>query len=283
MDSIHDRFASEVSQKEGDALMDYLLKAARTYERVCTEDLHVTEQDMEADLGISMPKNERDESKEIRPQELSIFGCPCSSHAHVCNDTENACLVCMQCGRVAHTGFVHSVRDFSCVDATCTYVYQPKTYLTRHLDHLEGFRHPRLPPSLLQDVRKDLTSRGVCLTKAMPNDVYESLKRLKLARLYPHRWAVTWRVNPTYQPLCFSEDLRERLHRVFLSCYMRYASQRHKTGRKRKFLSYLFFIQHTLPFLHVNVADVHFKPLKNRSLSEKYARELHCLLRGDPL
>ena len=279
MDSIHYQFGLQVEQLEDEqALMNYLLDAAPLYARICTGDISVTKEEIKECLGFTMP-DDPDEKPKQRT-ELTPFGCPCSKSAHVCVHTEFACLMCMKCGSIARAGFVHSFHDLSSVNTTPKYRYQPMTYLAHHLTRLEGHGHPRFAQDVLTVVRKDLTSHGISLNLAMPNDVYATLKRLKLARLYPHRWALTKRVNPTYQPLCLSHGLRERLNHVFRRCYVRYASQRSKTGRKRKFLPYPLFIFHALQYLGVDDVQAHFKPLKNKTLARRYAHDVQRLLRG---
>lgn len=282
MVSIHNQFGARVDQcADEQALIDYLLQATPTYGRICMGDVSVTDEDIEDYLGIPMPDDHNGHGKQR--VELTPFGCPCSKFAHVCVDTESASLVCMQCGHIARAGFVHSVNDLSCVNTWPKYIYQPKSYLAQHLKRLEGQGYPRFPPELLASIREDLLARNIVLSNTQPNDVYASLKRLKLGRLYPHRWALTKRVNLTYRPLILSHELHERLEKVFIGCYIRYAAQRVKTGRKRKFLSYPLYILHALQYLGVQDAHVHFKPLKNKKLTAQYAKEIQSLLRGDPL
>ena len=189
----------------------------------------------------------------------------------------------MVCGRIARAGFVHSCFDFSRLNTTPTFVYQPKACFTQHLQRLQGQGHPRFDPVLLTAVRRDLTVRGIALENVTPHDMYTTLKQLKAGRLYPHRWALTKRVNPSFQLLRLDYELEERLQCVFVACFRRYASQRAKTGRKRKFLSYPLFIFHALQYLGLHDVDVHFKPLKNKVLADRYAGEIQRLLRGESL
>ena len=263
------------------ALVNYLLDAAPLYHRLCSGDGTVAKDDVQDCLGFALP------DEEDRPStgrlELTPFGCPCSKKARVCVDTELAALRCLRCGRMAHQGFIHSFHDVSGHHPKPPYVYQPKSHLTKHLQRLEGQDYPRFSSRMLTLVRDDLIARGISLSTTHPNDVYDSLKRLQLGRLYPHRWAITQRVNPSYQPLCLSHELCERLEHVFLFCYAQYASQRAKTKHKRKFVPYLLFIQHVLPYLGVHPLPMHFKPLKNQTLARRYIDQIHHLLRGAPL
>ena len=282
MASIHRRFAEQVAQhKDEQSLVDYLLDAAPIYGRVCLQDASVTDEDIKDHLGFSMSDDH--ESERTARRVITPYGCPCSKEAYVCVDTENASLVCTECGHVNRSGFVHSFHDLSCINATPTYRYQPKTYFAQHLNRLGGYDHPPFSTDLLENICFDLMVHGISLPDVNPNHVHATLKRLKLGKFYPHRWALTKRINPRYQPLVLPHQLRERLDCVFLGCYKRYASQRAKTGRKRKFLSYPLFIRHALHYLGLQDTDVHFQPLKNRTLAVKYARDIAHLLRGDPL
>ena len=280
---IHQRFADRMAQytDEG-SLIEYLLQAAPTYRRICDGDVSLTDDEVQEHLDIRMADDDDDcEKKREHNTELNPFGCPCSKRAYVCVDTDSASFTCMQCGRTARAGFVHSSHDLSCVNTCPKYIYQPKAYLAQHLKRLEGQGYPRFDPNVLPALRAELLARGIALENTLPNDVYAALKHLKLGRLYPHRWALTKRVNPTYRPLCLSHEVFERLEHVFSVCYLRYSGQRKKTGRKRKFLSYPLFIMHALQHLGIQNVQDHFKPLKNRKLSAKYALEIQSLLRGD--
>ena len=282
LEFVHQQFGLQQAQcDDPSSLVNYLLKAAPLYARLCAGDISVTDEDIQDCLGFAMPE-EPETGPKLRT-ELTAFGCPCSKQAHVCVDTELACLRCMSCGRMTGTGFVRpsTFQDLSLCNTSRPYVYQPKSFLGKHLIRLQGQGYPRLPPEMLNAIRHDLTARGVSLSTAMPNDVYASLKRLKLGDFYPHRWALTKRVNPTYQPLSLSHELCERLQCMFVTCHARYASQRSKTGRKRKFLPYQFFILHALQYLgEKENIEVHFKPLKNKALARQYALDVQYLLRG---
>ena len=85
-------------------------------------------------------------------------------------------------------------------------------------------------------------------------------------------------MNQIYQPLSLSHDLWERLERVFVVCYERFASQRSMSNRKRKFVSYPLFILHALQHLGVENVDVHFTPLKTQRLADRNARVVQRLL-----
>ena len=227
MVSIHKQFGNRVDQCiDEETLIDYLLQAAPTYGRICMGDVSVTDEAIEEYLDVPMTDDNDGHGKQR--MELTPFGCPCSKRADVCIDTESASLVCMECGHIARAGFVHSVNDLSCVNTWPKYIYQPKAYLAQHLKHLEGQGYPRFTPELLTSIREDLLARNITLSNTKPNDVYATLKRLKLGRLYPHRWALTKRMNATYRPLILSHELYERLEKVFIGCYTRYASQRAK-------------------------------------------------------
>jgi len=279
MEFVHEQFGLQVDQHDDEqSLVNYLLNAAPLYGRLCSGDISVTDDDVKDCMGFAMPEDDTPRPK-VRT-ELTPYGCPCSREASVCLDTELACFRCLSCGRMTERGYVHSFHDLSGSDTTTPYVYQPKTYLAQHLTRLQGQGHPKFSSEMVVSVRDDLVSDGVLIPMAMPNDVYEALKRLKLGRLYPHRWALTQCVNPTYQPLSLSHELCERLEHVFVVCYTQYASQRSKTGRKRKFLPYPVFIRSALEYLGV---DVHFRPLRNKKTECQYIREIQCLLRGDAL
>ena len=280
---IHHQFSLQVQQcKDDKTLIRYLLDATPTYGRICMGDETVTDEDIQEDLGFSMPDDPGRRPK--ARTELTPFGCPCSKDAYVCVDPTLAALQCMACGRIARAGFVHSWFDSSRLNTTPKFVYQPKAYFTQHLQRLQGQGSPRFDPTLLTSIRHNLTSRGIVLDNVTPHDMYTALQQLKAQRLYPHRWALTKRINPTFELLRVDDELEERLQCVFISCFTRYASQRAKTGRKRKFLSYPLFIFHALQYLgyHRDV-EIHFKPLKNRVLADRYAHEIQRLLRGESL
>ena len=288
---VHQLFAAEMTKHQGDELIEYLLEAAPTYERLLAQDPRVSPQDIQQNMGFSM--NEEVAARKRTRQELTPFGCPCSKHAHVCVDTELACLVCMTCGRHSAIGFHHGYRRDCALDTKRPFTYRPVSYLSKHLDRLAGYGYPTVPVPIIRAIRNDLREHGHCLQDVTPADVYQSLRRLnkdatiKKAwtpnRFYPHRWALTQHVNPAYTPLDLDDHTRERLLKVFTSCYNRFARQRPKTKRKRKFFSYLLFIQRALLFLRVPGADTHFNaPGKRRGAREQRDR-IDCLLRGDTL
>ena len=84
------------------------------------------------------------DTRRITPSKCSF----CGGH-DVCIDTELACLVCCQCGIQGPIGFEHTYRTLSCVDTNLPYEYQPKVYLLRLLDQLQGFRVPRVAKNVL--------------------------------------------------------------------------------------------------------------------------------------
>ena len=284
MDPIHRRFGNKLDEFDDQrSLVDYLLTAAPTYNRICTEDPLINDDDVRDNLGLEPPSDETNAKSKLRTN-LTPYGCPCSKSAHVCVDTENACLACMECGSVSNLGFVHSFYDNTRLNTTPKYEYQPKAYLIQHLLRLEGYGHPKIASNVLKRIRDDLSTHRISPENVLPNQVYESLRRLRLARLYPHRWAVTRKINSNYRPLNISYELRERLESVFWACYKRYGVQRIKTKRKRKFLSYPLFIYFALRFLGVDEnLEKHFKLLKSKTLLRKYEREIQCLLRGIPI
>ena len=306
LEFVHQEFGLQVEQQKDDStLVNYLLDVAPLYHRICTGDLSVTNEEVEETFGLRV--HDPDDSNRPRPPrtELTPFGCPCSTSAHVCVQTELACLLCMTCGRMTDVGFVHPFHDRSWTVPHSTYTYQPRTYFTLLLTRLQGQGHPRFSPRVITAVRRDLTSHGTPLTAVMPTDVRNSLQRLKLGRFYPHRWALTERVNPTYQPLSLSHELYERLQRLFLTCYIRDADQRSSTdppcdqtersntdqasdtaehsgkkGRERRFVNYHLFILHALQYFGLEDVHVHFTPLKDPKKVDKHVHDIQCLLRG---
>ena len=281
MEYIHRQFGLQQEQCEDDAsLVNYLLKAAPLYTRLCSGDISVTDEDIQECLGFAMPGKSDTANSPLRT-ELTPFGCPCSKRAHVCVDTELACLRCMTCGRMTGTGYVRpsTFQDLSlCSNTSLPYTYQPKSYLGKLLRYLQGRNAPRFRAEVLPAVCDDLTSHGILLSAAMPNDVYDALKRLKLGKLYPHRWALTKLVNPTYQPLSLPDALCERMEHVFRISYKQYVSQRARPGHKCKFLSYHLFIRYALQYFGVKDVGVHFKPMKNKTIARHHMSDLERLL-----
>ena len=186
LEFVHQEFGLQVEQRTDDAtLVNYLLDVAPLYHRICIGDLSVTNEEVEETFGL--PVHDPDDANRPRPPrtELTPFGCPCSTFAHVCVQTELACLLCLTCGRMTDVGFVHPFHDRSWTVSVSKYTYQPRTYFIQHLTRLEGRRPPRFTSKVITAVCRDLTSRDIPLPFVMPTDVHTTLKRLKLPKLYP--------------------------------------------------------------------------------------------------
>ena len=75
--------------------------------------------------------------------------------------------------------------------------------------------------------------------------------------------------------------MQERVCTLFKSCHERFTAEISHEKRKRKFFSYLLFIEQVLTFLGVPNVQHHFKPLKNVRNARRQTAEIQRMLRSD--
>jgi len=210
--------------------------------------------------------------------ELTPFGCPeCHGH-HVCVDTTLACLVCRKCGLQGAIGFEHPYRNFNGKDTKEPFQYQPVAYMLRLLDQIQGNGAPGVSKDEWQAIQEHLRARQVCDADITPTHVLHALQHLRLCSLYTHRWYLTRKLNPQYIPLRVPHKLEERVRAVFVAAYERFVRLYVRgSTRRRKFPSYLMFIQIVLQYLGIPDIDRHFTPptnVRNRRVVSKMICDL---------
>jgi len=275
-------FAQEVSKREGDELMTFLLDTMPLYRRA-TETNDPYELEVLTDEFCSKYRHNEapPRSHPLRSDqpEVTMHGCGFCNSPVVCVDTELACLVCTTCGQQGHVGFEHS--HMSSTDyKTPKWLYEPTKYMRQHLLRVQGHHMPLVPPVIVHALRHDLATHHVATKDMTPFDVYRALQRLGQKQLYPHRWAVTRLLNPDYQALRFSQSFEDRLVSLFQGCHKRFrqAVDDGKIQHKRKFYAYTFFLECALEYLGVPTGR-HFTPRFRRRNNRKKTEEVLSLLR----
>ena len=253
-------FAQEVEKRQGDDLMQFLLDASPIY----AQALHARDQvEMDACKArfcqtFHLP-TDTPPFHALPPQRVDPYGCGFCQCKIVVLDTENASLVCTNCGMSGPTGFEHDFLHDPSEHPTTPYLYEPCKHMMKHLQWLQGHYLPRMDDHDLVAIKRDLEAHHPSIHHALPFDVFQSLQRLKLKDFYQHRLAITRKVNPSYHPLRLTLDVVDQVLAIFAGCHQRFLNGI-RTGviqRKRNFYPYPWFIQCLLNHLGVPHSRYH--------------------------
>ena len=195
---------------------------------------------------------------------LTPYKCPNCHGRRICVETEVACLVCRSCGLQGPGGFEHGYQSMAGKDTHKAYQYKPVAYMLRLLNQVQAPHIPRLLKETLDAIRLHLLDHAIPTSLITPTDVLQTLRDLKLHSLYAHRWFLTKKLNRHYVPLRVPHELEERVCCVFVAAYEEFLRQYlWVSEKKRKFPSYIIFIQIVLQYLGIRDVDRHFTPPTN--------------------
>ena len=260
-------FSHEVAKRHDQELMDFLLDAVPVYAKSVFADTSQSQDEFIDEFLEKFPSAEtthRTSSQTNRGgHDVTPFGCHACHHPNVCVDTELACLVCRGCGQQGPIGFEHGYERHSDMLISRPYQYRPESYLKKHLHRLQAFDGPPISNAMEETLMEGFQSRDIQRHDITPSNMLEVLRDLKKSTWYQHRWYLTRRMNVSYTPLTIPGDIEEKICAIFKSSYQRFVLRTCAEGRgRRKFVSYLVFIQHILKHLHVSNVDEHFTPPK---------------------
>ena len=251
---------SEVSKREGPELIEFLLDIMPAYNRITMETQEETRHHLEEEFCHTLLHTVSRDAKSTRDH-MSPHNCPECHGRDVCVETELACFVCRQCGFQGPGGFEHAYQNMNGKDTHKAYQYKPVAYLLRLLTQIQAAQIPRVSKETLNSIRNHLQSRSIPVREISPTHVLQTLRTLKLSSLYPHRWFLTRKLNGDYVPLRVPHELEERVCAVFAAAYEQFLRQYlWVSDRKRKFPSYVLFIQIVLQYFGVPDVDRHFTP-----------------------
>jgi hypothetical protein len=195
---------------------------------------------------------------------------------------EDASQVCRNCGLLRNNDRLVAIPSRKDREAAASVrwrgphgKYNPVAYLRKILNQHQATTVTSLDSRKLSRIRLDLEKRGLSLHHITPYDTHDTLVRLRMPTYYGHRWAITRRLNPAYQPLSISHELEEEIVAVFRGMWMRFPrvlSLLHT--RRRHFLCYPLFVHAALRFLGHQKYAREFEPLKS---SDRNLMQWHWL------
>lgn len=103
----------------------------------------------------------------------------------------------MQCGQQRNTVFDHGhhvPNDIRYVDPGYVHVL----CLLKSVLHLERQGYPNIDAFTMQDALLNIIEHKLGVSGICSSVVYDARKRLKLGKLYLHRWYVAHQLNTTY-------------------------------------------------------------------------------------
>ena len=100
------------------------------------------------------------------------------------------------------------------------------------------------------------------------------LKRLKLPRMYKHRWALARILNTDFSPPSISDALEARLVQIFTSVQRLYRQAMIHNENRHSFFSYSLFLRETLLFLGESELAQLFEELKS---PDKTQQQRYCI------
>jgi len=213
-EEIHKQY---MSIKDENERIDFLFRIAsviQNHHRVGSETV------VKGKLGVRQHKGERrgDMYNElmgkqtVQKMEMTCIRCASSNIYYDSNTGDDICMDCASCRPSLSGDFDYN--DEKTMDKTMVYSYKRENHFNEWINQFQAKENTTLPPTLMSDVKTDLSKQRLRSGEITHKKVKESLKKLGYNKYYEHVPYITTLLHGTKPPV-MSPELEEKLRNMF--------------------------------------------------------------------
>jgi hypothetical protein len=213
-EEIHKQYMSIKDENERIEFLFRIASVIQNHHQVHSEPV------VKGKLGVRQHKGERrgDMYNElmgkqtVQKMEVTCIRCASSNIYYDSNTGDDICMDCASCRPSLSGDFDYN--DEKTMDKTMVYSYKRENHFNEWINQFQAKENTTLPPTLMSDVKTDLSKQRLRSGEITHKKVKESLKKLGYNKYYEHVPYITTLLHGTKPPV-MSPELEEKLRNMF--------------------------------------------------------------------
>lgn len=213
-EEIHKQYMSIKDENERIEFLFRIASVIQNHHQVASETV------VKGKLGVRQHKGERrgDMYNElmgkqtVQKMEVTCTRCTSSNIYYDSNTGDDICMDCASCIPSLSGDFDYN--DEKTMDKTMVYSYKRENHFNEWINQFQAKENTTLPPTLMSDVKTDLSKQRLRSGEITHKKVKESLKKLGYNKYYEHVPYITTLLHGTKPPV-MSPELEEKLRNMF--------------------------------------------------------------------